>query len=735
MKKQKKSEKLEIEANPEANPFTPIVEKMYITIGNDQSVITPFDDTQAFVTSASDPEATSPNKWYPANIVARYGEKIPVKALYGNELYKNVYANIYRPVGKDDLGRKIKVPLIISVTDYNKDVGPDGYLWTGRGPKFRSVGTNLGDLTVSSEANFEAADPAYWLKYGYAVAILDSPSPHANNKTTKEIVEEIAEDRYTGPFSLDVVSALGQAIIELANEDWCNGHVGLQGVSYLGIMQWHIARWFADNAESGSLSNDDASLFKAINVWEGLSDYEHNVAYHGAIPETSFIYDWLGMKNRSGGHGFLPFGTPVKFGVEPYEDELTMTNHRPDYEFENFDLKQIKVPVLNVATWSNQGLHSRGNFMAHRILSNEGSKVYDNNLGLYFHTHGLEEWSTSSSDAARDIQRGFFNQYLMPKTPTIDPDGYWTAAPPKVSIDVLKGYNEETKKLEYWTLNDDNADEAFGSTGVELAWPLRGVEGTPFYLDGTNQYDDDPTICMLQKYTPIKQDVHKEYVSNNVNDEIKFRFDFENTQQIIGHPVLTLYAQIPLEQDEPYMYNSKWEYSEKHEDGTDPGDGRYLEDRAHTRQPVDDMDIFVALRKIDAQGNVVRFWNQLALADIFTRGWIRAGYRELDEKSSYPDFPVLDYTVRQALDQGTIYELQIELLPIAVQFEPGETLELIIKGSSVIEEPQFRHLELVNVGKHRIYTSGSSESDKRSHYNSCLRLPIVRLSEPGGTSV
>jgi predicted acyl esterase len=119
--------------------------ELYSRIGNDDSYIYPLD----------------------TNKVVTRTIKIPVADTGSGTT--ELSANVHYPAGGG------KFPVIVSLTAYDKDVFPSRYVSTGRGDAFRRVGLNMGDLTVSNMAAFEAADPGYWVPNGYAVVVIDAP--------------------------------------------------------------------------------------------------------------------------------------------------------------------------------------------------------------------------------------------------------------------------------------------------------------------------------------------------------------------------------------------------------------------------------------------------------------------------------------------------------------------------------------------------------------------------------
>ena len=62
-------------------------------------------------------------------------------------------------------------------------------------------------------------------------------------------------------------------------QPWCNGNVGLLGISYYAINQW-----FAANRRQPSL--------KAIIPWEGFADIYRDALFHGGILSV-FMTNWF----------------------------------------------------------------------------------------------------------------------------------------------------------------------------------------------------------------------------------------------------------------------------------------------------------------------------------------------------------------------------------------------------------------------------------------------------------
>jgi len=114
----------------------------------------------------------------------------------------------------------------------------------------------------------------------------------------------------------------------------------------------------------------------------------------------------------------------------------------------------------------------------------------------------------------------------------------------------------------------------------------------------------------------------------------------------------------------------------------------------------DDMDLHVAIKKIDKHGNEVYFPDFQHLEDgVAARGWLRVSHRELDESKSKPWQPWLKHERLQKLTAGEIVPCEIEILPSATGFQAGDRLRLVVQGHDVHKSPvALKHEDTVNLG-------------------------------------
>ena len=131
----------------------------------------------------------------------------------------------------------------------------------------------------------------------------------------------------------------------------------------------------------------------------------------------------------------------------------------------------------------------------------------------------------------------------------------------------------------------------------------------------------------------------------------------------------------------------------------------------------DDMDLFIAIRKLDEQGDLVPI---SVLGQPHPGGWgkMRISHRELDPKLSSDFQPVQAHRKEEKLKPGEIVPVDIEIWPHSRIWHKGQMLELLVAGR-YIRENWFEHLvwQTNNKGNHIIYTGGK--------YDSYLQIPVI----------
>jgi uncharacterized protein len=340
--------------------------------------------------------------------------------------------DVFRPV-KDG-----RYPAILSYGPYAKGLAfQDGYpsAWQRMAAAHR-------DVTASSSnkyQNWEVVDPEKWVPRDYACVRVDSRGCGCSPGFIDHFSPRETRDFY-------------DCIEWAAAQPWSSGKVGLNGVSYYGINQWHVA------------TLQPPHLF-AMCIWEGAADWYRDMTHHGGILCT-FWENWYDMQvrtvqygagergRRSRVHGGLVCGpetlTDAKLAGNRCALGEEIREHPLDDEYHKERSpvwSKVKVPFLSAANWGGQGLHPRGNFEGFvRAASKQ----------KWLEAHGLEHWTHFYTDYGRELQLAFFDHFLHGKN-----NGWDTR--PRVLLQVR---------------HLDKFEER-----AENEWPLARTKWTRLYLD------------------------------------------------------------------------------------------------------------------------------------------------------------------------------------------------------------------------------------------------------------
>lgn len=359
-----------------------------------------------------------------------------------------IYVDVFRPQGEQPAA-----PLI-AWGPYGKHVPND--------PQ-RVPGAGLKPENMSALTPFEGPDPLYWVPRGYAVVVVDKRGTwHSQGRATYLSPEE-ALDFY------DVIEWAG-------TQPWSNGQVGLTGVSYLASSQWRVAEL-------------DPPHLKAINPWEGWADTYREVAYHGGIPDSWFWpYLW------------------TRWGVSSTQIEDWRAEMREHPLFDPFwsskaaDFSRIRTPAFVVASWSDQGLHTRGTLEGFKHIASPQK---------WLDVHGRKKWAYYYEPASVARLTAFFDHFLRGVPTDL---GAW----PRVRLEIR--------------------DRAYvGEVRGESEWPLARTQYTRLHLDARNgslSYGP-PTAPGQRRYEAVPGLPH--------DDHAAFQITFDRPTELTGHMKLRLH--------------------------------------------------------------------------------------------------------------------------------------------------------------------------------------------------
>lgn len=252
-------------------------------------------------------------------------------------------ADVFRP---DDAGT---FPAILNLGPYQKDK-----LWT--------VPDALAEAP-NEWMNWETVNPKWWVPRGYAAVRVDG---RGSGKSPGQCE----------PWSHAEAVDLYDAIEWAAAQPWCNGKVGLLGISYYAINQWFVA-----NLQPPSL--------KAIIPWEGFADLYRDALYHGGILSL-FMTNWYTAHLLHHVLGRASQHLPDAWQVNTLYFWLHNNLDNGAFRGSQAQWNKIDVPMFSVGNWSGMGLHLRGNTEAYMRAATPHKKLRIH-LGSHVHPFYTED--------------------------------------------------------------------------------------------------------------------------------------------------------------------------------------------------------------------------------------------------------------------------------------------------------------------------------------------------------
>jgi len=463
-------------------------------------------------------------------------------------------ANVFRP------SDAAPVPAIMSAHPYDKDkIGARTRSGHGVNPQYR-VFAQPEPVRISAWTSWEAPDPAFWVPRGYAVVNVD-----LRGGGTAEGEDELFSDAEATDY-FDVIEWA-------AAQPWCDGKVGLDGVSYLAISQYKVAALRPPH-------------LRAICPWEGFTDLYRDFARPGGLREDGFSVVWSALTRK---------------GARVAGDMRAEIVGRPErdswYESVTPRLEDIEVPMLVCGSFSDHSLHSRGSFEAFRRGGSAQKWLY---------THRSGKWCEYYSAEASAVRARFFDHFLK------DADNGW-ASEPAVRVAVYEA----------------------GATPVAIEhaseWPPDGIAWTELFLANSGR-----TLGL--EPAPV----HQAASMSTRGAGLSYVWQVPEDIDVIGHMALRIHVEL---------------------------DG------------LDDANLFVGVRKLRGDEEVVFEGSFGFAADMVSKGWQRVAHRRLDATLATVDQPVHTHVEVEPVMAGEIVPVDIELRPHATRWRAGEMLRLDVRGN------------------------------------------------------
>ena len=286
--------------------------------------------------------------------------------------------------------------------------------------------------------SWELVDPEKWVPDGYAVVRVDSRGTGRS-------------PGYFDPWSPRETQDLYQCIEWSAAQPWCNGKVGLNGISYYAMNAWQVACL-------------EPPHLTAICAWEGAGDFYRDATRHGGIMNM-FLSNWvpravkrvqygLGERGpRSAVTGELVAGPPTwpeeALAKNVIDIDAWILEHPFDDEAHRArspEWHKVTIPFLSAANWGGQGLHTRGNFDGY---------VHSASKQKWLEAHGGAHWESFYTEYGEKLQKRFFGHFLKGERTG------WEEQPPVLL---------QVRHVDRFVERPENE------------WPLARTQWTKFYL-------------------------------------------------------------------------------------------------------------------------------------------------------------------------------------------------------------------------------------------------------------
>jgi predicted acyl esterase len=310
-------------------------------------------------------------------------------------------ADVFRPQEAE------RVPALLNLGPYQKDK-----LW---------VTPDTLEEKQNPYMNWETVNPLWWVPRGYACVRVDG---RGSGKSPGQIE----------PWSLSEAVDFYDAIEWAAAQPWCNGKVGLIGISYYAMNQWWVA-----NLAPPSLA--------AIVPWEGAADLYRDALYHGGILSV-FMTNWFTAHLLHHTLGRASREEPDRWKTDTMYRWLHDSLDSGSLRGAQAEWDKITVPMFTVGNWSGMALHLRGNTEAYMRAASKHKKMRIHS-GSHVHPFYTED--------GRADQLRFLDHWLK------DVDNGVMNEPP-IKLAIRKGKDEIEWRHEH-------------------EWPLARTQWTKFYFD------------------------------------------------------------------------------------------------------------------------------------------------------------------------------------------------------------------------------------------------------------
>ncbi|MCP3729989.1 CocE/NonD family hydrolase [Sphingomonas sp. MG17] len=462
--------------------------------------------------------------------------------------------------------------------------------------------------------NHESVNTAAWVPHDYAVMRVDGPGM---GKSPGKLAI----------WGYSTAEAYRDAIDWAGVQDWCNGNVGLWGMSYYAMTQ-HQAAALAPR-----------HLKAMIAIGTDVDMYEE-VLYTGGILNEEFFPHWYKG-------GVLPAvcGEPdaIDFMAVaracPFKDSDPAAIFGPRGEvFMSPDMRGVTVPTWTVACTTHPAhFHQLGSSEAYLTTPTPHKKI-----------DFREDWFTRSYSAAMVAEHmAFFDHWLK----GID-NGVMDKPP--VTLEVRAGYGSSYEQH-------------------EQEWPVARTEYCKYHLDlspsdwaGDAHRNDFRRLSLTEAATAGEASYSAEIPVESRTGPPAALLPVMPPSALLLWKTGVSFISDPVAEDMVFAGYSKA--------------------KLWVSSSAADMDIYVTIRVIDADGEEVDYAGPTTMGLSvknypLAKGWLKASHRKIDEART------TEYTVKHThlkadhapLQPGEIVPVEIEIIPNVALIRAGHRIRIDIQ--------------------------------------------------------
>uniref|UniRef100_A0A7S3NPE5 Xaa-Pro dipeptidyl-peptidase C-terminal domain-containing protein n=1 Tax=Aureoumbra lagunensis TaxID=44058 RepID=A0A7S3NPE5_9STRA len=378
-------------------------------------------------------------------------------------------ANIFR--SKKLAKEKVKVPVIMCAHPYDNSKLPKLKRASfGVPQQYRLIPQNDGKPKFSDITSWESPDPNFWVQNGYALVNLNLPGYGSSGGKPSVLSYHQSKCYY-------------EAIEYIGAQPWCTGSVGLNGVSFLAISQFHVAACKEYNFTA-------PPCLKCISPWEGLTDMYRDLMCCGGVREKGFPAFWWATEVKpviSSQDAFLDMEKclPLEYlEKHPLFDEF--------WQEKAAQVQHISIPMLACSSFSDHNLHTQGTFRGYERAPSKNKWIY---------THRGGKWVEYYKPQVQQLTLRFMNHFLKGiHDPQFAPDT------PRCRLEV------RSSKDEIYQIRD------------EADWPIPRTQFTKVFLNAQHKM----TMAKSPKpHTSVEYDADHGYTT--------FTYTFDQDTELTGY--------------------------------------------------------------------------------------------------------------------------------------------------------------------------------------------------------